>query len=108
MIKPFTSLLLLLLLASTSFAQPFLASSPSMTMTDENTSPKYVIQWAAGDVKEYAPQGDGSLKVDLAGLSDGLYEIEVWAKNVWAVSEHVLFKFIKATPDKPGVYIIFE
>lgn len=80
------------------WANPFLSAGPKADMLDKASSPVYVVEWKPGDIKEYNPEPDGGLKVDLKDLPDGAFEIFVWCKNVWGVSEKATLKFIKASP----------
>ena len=78
-------------------ANPFLVCDPQTNVTH------YVI---TGDINVTVPAtdlGDGTfrLKLDLAGISGGTYDLEVKAKNIWGESVAAPFVFTKALPDVP-------
>ena len=86
-----------LFIAITAFASPFLVCDPQTNVTH------YII---TGDINTTVPAvnlGDGTfrLEYDLAGITEGTFNLEVKAKNVWGQSTPVPFDFVKALPAVP-------
>jgi len=86
------------------FASPFLVCDPQTNVTH------YVI---SGDINVTVPAtdlGDGTVRLqyDLAGITEGTFNLEVKAKNVWGESVAVPFDFVKALPAVPSNIIISE
>jgi len=87
-----------LLIPALAFADPFLVCDPQTNVTH------YVI---TGDIDVTVPAtdlGDGTVRLqyDLAGITEGTFNLEVKAKNVWGESVTVPFDFAKALPAVPG------
>jgi len=86
------------------FAAPFLVCDPQVDVTE------YII---TGDISATTPAvdlGDGTVRMqyDLTGISEGPYNIEVKAKNIWGESIPVPFVFTKQLPDAPSNITISE
>ena len=84
-----------MLLASTSFAAPFLVTDPQSGVVG------YEITGLATPVN-FVAQPDGSLKYDLASVNSGTYTLTVAACNMWGCSSTVPFVFNKAIPAAPA------
>lgn len=85
---------IVLLVPVLAFASPFLVCDPQTNVTH------YVI---TGDINVTVPAtdlGDGTVRLqyDLNGITEGTFNIQVKAKNVWGESVIVPFDFVKALP----------
>jgi hypothetical protein len=54
-----------------------------------------------GDEYIYDAEPDGSFKLSLAELEDGVHSIELYAINIWGESNQSPFGFTKVTPTAP-------
>ena len=96
----FIGLLLMgLLLVGQAFAAPFLVCDPQTNITE------YII---TGDINITVPAfdlGDGTVRLqyDLSGITEGTFNLQVKAKNIWGESVAVPFDFVKALPAAPVV-----
>ena len=91
-----------MLLASTSFAAPFLVCDPQAGVVG------YEIT-GLGEPVTFVAQPDGSLKYDLASVNSGTYALTVAACNVWGCSSTAPFQFSKQVPAAPvGLRIAAE
>ena len=84
--------------ASLASAAPFLVCDPQTNVTH------YVI---TGDINVTVPAtdlGDGTVRLqyDLNGITEGTFNLQVKAKNIWGESVAVPFDFVKAIPAVPG------
>ena len=87
------------LFAALALASPFLICDPQTNVTH------YVI---TGDINVTVPAtdlGDGTVRLqyDLAGITEGTFNLQVKAKNIWGESVAVPFDFVKAIPAVPEV-----
>lgn len=85
-----------MLVASTSFAAPFLVCDPQAGVVG------YEISGLVGEPVSFIAQPDGSLKYDLASVNNGTYTLTVAACNMWGCSSTVPFVFNKAIPAAPA------
>ena len=83
-----------MLLASTSFAAPFLVCDPQAGVVGYEITGSITANFIA--------QPDGSLKYDLASAPNGENDIQIAACNVWGCSSTVPFVFNKAIPAAPA------
>ena len=91
-----------MLLASTSFAAPFLVTDPQSGVVG------YEITGLATPVN-FVAQPDGSLKYDLASVNSGTYTLTVAACNMWGCSSTAPFGFSKQIPSAPaGLRIVAD
>lgn len=91
-----------MLLASTSFAAPFLVTDPQSGVVG------YEIT-GLGEPVSYIAQPDGSLKYDLASVNNGTYTLTVAACNMWGCSSTAPFGFSKQVPSAPaGLRIVAD
>jgi hypothetical protein len=90
-----------MLLASTSFAAPFLVCDPQSGVVG------YEIT-GLGEPVSFVAQPDGSLKYDLASLPNGSYSGSVAACNMWGCGPATaIAPFVKAVPLAPaGVRLV--
>ena len=72
-------------------AGPFLICDPNPT------AETYLIEGSI-TASNIIAEGDGSIKYDLAGIAEGLFNIQVSACNLWGCSTPVPFSFTKALP----------
>ncbi|KKM14981.1 hypothetical protein LCGC14_1700680 [marine sediment metagenome] len=84
--------------ASSVLARPFLISDP------QTGAEEYVV--TIDGVESVSPaqdHGNGTVRLyhDLAGISDGLHNVEVKAQNVWGDSLPTPFVFTKTLPGGP-------
>jgi hypothetical protein len=84
-----------MLLASTSFAAPFLVCDPQAGVVG------YEITGLVGEPISFVAQADGSLKYDLAAIQNGTYTLTVAACNMWGCSSTAPFVFTKQLPSAP-------
>ncbi|KKL08098.1 hypothetical protein LCGC14_2579280 [marine sediment metagenome] len=90
--------LTIILWASSLYAQPFLISDP------QTSAEEYVVTIdGVESISSAQDLGDGTVRLyhDLAGVSDGLHNVEVKARNVWGSSTPVPFSFEKILPGVP-------
>lgn len=91
----------IILFAVPCFASPFLVSDPAVGVVSYNIT---------GDpffVSPVVAQADGSLRVDLAGISEGNHSITITASNMWGSSTPTNFTFGKSIPASPaGVRLV--
>ena len=91
-----------MLLASTSFAAPFLVTDPQSGVVG------YEIT-GLGEPVTFVAQADGSLKYDLASVNSGTYTLTVAACNMWGCSSTAPFSFTKQVPSAPaGLRIVAD
>lgn len=92
-----------MLLASTSFAAPFLVCDPQSGVVG------YEIT-GLGEPVSYIAQPDGSLKYDLSSVNSGTYTLTVAACNMWGCSAATAVDpFTKAVPSAPaGLRIVAD
>ena len=91
-----------MLLASTSFAAPFLVCDPQAGVVG------YEIT-GLGEPVTFVAQADGSLKYDLASVNSGTYTLTVAACNMWGCSSTAPFGFSKQVPSAPaGLRIVAD
>lgn len=91
-----------MLLASTSFAAPFLVTDPQSGVVG------YEIT-GLGEPVTFVAQADGSLKYDLASVNSGTYTLTVAACNMWGCSSTAPFGFSKQAPSAPaGLRIVAD
>ena len=91
-----------MLLASTSFAAPFLVCDPQSGVVG------YEIT-GLGEPVSYIAQPDGSLKYDLSSVNSGTYTLTVAACNMWGCSSTAPFSFSKQIPSAPaGLRIVAD
>ena len=92
-----------MLLASTSFAAPFLVCDPQSGVVG------YEIT-GLGEPVSYIAQPDGSLKYDLSSVNSGTYTLTVAACNMWGCSAATAADpFTKAVPSAPaGLRIVAD
>lgn len=88
-------------LAGTLHASPFLVCDPQPDATH------YVVVFdGVEETIPYNTDYPGGLVIlkDLTGIADGPHNVEVWAKNIWGLSDPVPFSFSKERPS-PAVGI---
>jgi len=88
--------LMALLLPVLAFGNPFLVCDPQEGVT-------YYDLEINGTMTEGIPaEADGSIKYDLAGITEGDYTVRARCYNLWEVSDWSLpLDFTKAVPGKP-------
>ena len=93
-----------MLLASTSFAAPFLVCDPQEGVVG------YEITGLNPETVNFIAQPDGSLKYDLAPLPNGSYGGTIAACNMWGCSAATAADpFTKAVPSAPaGLRIVAD
>ena len=85
------AILLVLALTGIALAAPFLVCTP------DPDAENYLIKVnGATEIEVPAP-----LHWDVGPLSDGQYQLEVAAKNMWGISTYVPFDFNKKVPGSP-------
>ena len=92
-----------MLVASVSFASPFLVCDPQAGVVG------YEIT-GLGDKITFIAQQDGSLRYDLASIQSGTYNLTVAACNMWGCSAATAADpFTKAVPSAPaGLRIVAD
>ena len=91
--------LTIILWASSLYAQPFLISDP------QTSAEEYVVTIdGVESISSAQDLGDGTVRLyhDLAGVSDGLHNVEVKARNMWEDSLSVPFVFTRIPPGVPA------
>ena len=73
----------ILLMSTSSFGAPFLVCTTLNPDVDGVT--KYKVYKDGVFLAESDAKADGSLKLDLAGVTPGAYEWTITAKNVWGI-----------------------
>jgi len=87
--------ILLILIATTVFATPFLVSDPQSGVTSYQ-----LTGWSETNV---TAQADGSLRMDVGSAVQGTtYNLTIAACNVWGCSSTVPFAFGKQLPNVPS------
>lgn len=95
----FMALLFGLMLASTAYATPYLVCDPQTGVTD------YQIVDGTNATVTVAAQTDGSLRRDLADITNGEHSYQVKACNMWGCSEASGIVIIKTVPKAPVLKI---
>ncbi|KKL80640.1 hypothetical protein LCGC14_2002770 [marine sediment metagenome] len=90
---------MLLFLVSIALAQPFLVSDP------QTGAEEYVVTIdGVEDISPAQDLGNGTVRLyhDMAGVSDGLHNVEVKARNMWEDSLPTPFAFTRTPPGAPA------
>jgi len=95
--KAIVLILAILLMAAPAMAAPFLVCDPQA-----NTTEIMITFDGVTDIIPYAETGGVVVLKDLAGIANGVHNVEVRAGNIWGLSTPVPFVFTKTLPGSPS------
>ena len=91
------ALAIILLMAAPAMAAPFLVCDPQA-----DTTTMVVVFDGVTEIIPYAETSGYVVLKDLAGITNGVHNVEVRAGNIWGLSTPVPFGFTKTLPGSPS------